>query len=200
MCSGPRATVAASERRHMRGRLRGDAEDQVEVHVLETRLAQDLVRPPRLLRAVDAAEHGEELRLPRLHAHAHAVDPERRRSTAFSSETVAGFISRVHSVSSLRSSRARRPVRRYSSCGVESALGVPPPKKIVRGRNGGRTAALLVEFEQDGVEETAGFVAVGRFLVEAAIRTNLRAERDVHVEVPHRGIVDGVGPGGGSFP
>ena len=66
------------------------------------------------------------------------LTPSARSVRAFSSETVAGFISSVHSVRALKSSRARIPASRYSNCDVERALGVPPPKKMVCGWRGCR--------------------------------------------------------------
>jgi hypothetical protein len=40
-----------------------------------------------------------------------------------------------------------------------------------------------VKVEQDRIEESLCLVAVGSFLVEAAVRTNLGTERDVNVEM-----------------
>ena len=59
--------------------------------------------------------------------------PRSFKTDAFSSETVAGFISSVHSSKRPRSSRSRSPPSRYSNWEVLSALGVPPPKKMVWG-------------------------------------------------------------------
>src|SRR5438105_4026523 len=47
--------------------------------------------------------------------------------SALRAETLPGFASIVHSFTCDRSSRSRNPCRRNSSCGVESAVGVPPP-------------------------------------------------------------------------
>ena len=94
------------------------------------------------------------------------LTPSDRSRLAFSSETVAGFISSVHSVSALR-------VQPGAQAGKEVF-------ELRRGQRAGRAAAeedraraerredglLGVEFEEEGVEKAGGFVAVGRLLVE----------------------------------
>ena len=62
------------------------------------------------------------------------LTPNARSASAFSCETVAGFISIVNSSTPEKSIRSRKPPIRNFNCGVESAVGVPPPKKTVLGR------------------------------------------------------------------
>ncbi len=66
--------------------------------------------------------------------------PAARRPAQWSAVTVAGFASTVNSSTPAKSNRCRRPsISRTISAGG-SSVGVPPPKKTVRGATG-RSAA-----------------------------------------------------------
>ena len=163
-------------------RLGGNGKHEVEVHVVEARLAQDFIRTLGLLRAVDAPEDGQQRRVPRLHAHADPVDAQRAEQARFFQRNRR----RVH---------LQRPFRERAQ--VQSLAH--PREQVIQLRRGKRARGAAaeenrlrlqgvargfpVEFRQQGVQKPLRLILIRCFLIEGAVRADFQAERDVDVKM-----------------
>ena len=106
------------------GALAGNAVDQVEREVVESRLAQT-ERHAHVVGLRVPLEHAEQVRVEALRAERHAVHTVSRSSRASSGVTVSGFASTVTSPASGNAASSR------SNAAGSVKVGVPPPRKIV---------------------------------------------------------------------
>ncbi len=132
----------------LRQRLPGQAEHQIDIHVREPGLAQDVKRSFRLGGVVFPAQQLEQFVIPGLDAQADPVHSQAaEQSRLCEAKRCPDLLPPSIRATPTRSSRSRKPPRRYSSCAVVSAVGVPPPMKIVSGATGQRAVAHPVHGE-----------------------------------------------------
>ncbi len=82
-----------------------------------------------LLRIMFASEEFQQFIIPRLHAETDSIDAESLQHVRFSGGNASGIrFDRPFDHLPTRSSRSRNPRSRNSSCEMDSAVGVPPPK------------------------------------------------------------------------
>ena len=165
-------------------RLAGDAEDEVEIDVRYAGLAQDEIGALRLGGGVNTAERPEQFLVPRLHAHADAIDTEIEQNAGLLERNGRGIhLERPFGHAREIDSRPQPAEQELELRRAQGARGAAAEK------NGARSQHRCVGFRlaQHGVEEGARAMAVAGFLVEAAVRTHLRAEGNMRVEMLDHG-------------
>ena len=154
--------------------------DQVEVKVVESGAAQDGEGSPDLLGIMDASEQFEQVRVPRLHAHADAIDP----GAAEQVRLALRHGGRVHLDGEFLDPGE---IHLLAQTGEE-------PLQLRHGQRGRGAAADEDGARRDpaaepfclahhGLDQRIGLPRTRDVLVKTAVRADLQAERDVDVEM-----------------
>jgi hypothetical protein len=167
----------------LRQRLPGKAEHQIDIQVREPGVAQDLERGFRLRGVVFPAQQPEQIVIPGLHTQADPVHSEASEQFGFARRHAAWIC-------------FHRPLaqRREIEAMPKTAEKVAELRRRQRSRrpaadeNGLRCyrpgGAPLLDFTEKRLAEALRLRWVGALLVESAVGTNPRAERNVNINVP----------------
>ena len=154
--------------------------DQIKVEVVVTGSAENGERLSDLLCIMDASENFEQFRIPRLHAHADAIDAVRAEKIRFASGDGGGIhfdgeLGDAREVEVALQSGKKTVELRDGECGGCSSAD----------ENGFRCTVAAEEFSftDDRIDQRIGFPRAGNVLVETAIRADLQAEGDVQIQV-----------------
>ena len=136
-CSGCSAIVRSSVACQSEIDWSGQPEHQIDVQVVEPRLAQNVKRFRRLRSVVFASEYFKQSIVPRLHAKTDAIDAAitERFCLARGNTSWVCFHGPFLKFGKIEPVHQNRRTRN-SSCADVNAVGVPPPKKMVCGWRG----------------------------------------------------------------
>ena len=160
------------------GALAGDAVDQVERDVVKLGITQSVHGAPDVVRGRAALEHGQQVQAEALCAHGHAVDPAVREPPG--QVRREGF--RVRFDRHLRRRRQRVQEARERVRFGERRRPTSQVDGLERVRE---DVALQIELSQKRIDVRVVRSAAADDGHEVAVTAAMRAEREVHVEVPH---------------
>ena len=160
------------------GALAGDPVDEIERDVVKSGITKMMHGAPDVVRTGNTLEHAQQLGLEGLRAERDARDAGARAARAASSGvTVSGFASTVTSAAGGSASSRR------TSSGSAVNVGVPPPRKIVSS-SGASSARSSSSSREQRVDVGAVLPGAADDGDEVAVAAAVRAERQVHVEMP----------------
>ena len=160
------------------GALARDPVDEIERDVVKSGITKMMHGAPDVVRTGNALEHAQQLRAEGLRAERHARDARAAQRAARAPASPSRDSPRP---SPPPPAAARRAGARAPASAVN--VGVPPPRKIVSS-SGASSAALELELAQQRVDVGAVLAVAPDDGDEVAVAAAVRAERQVHVEMP----------------
>ena len=160
--------------------LAGDAEDEIEVDIVKSRIAQDGMAAEGLVLGMHAAQSLQQAGVPALHAHADTVDAQFAQARGFFQRDGGG----VHLDGELLETGEIHALTEAGDEVVE-LRGRERGGGASAKENGARLEPVAPDFRlaEHRIEEGAGLIPITCLLVKTAIRTHLRTEWNVRVEM-----------------